>query len=233
MKYILVDKSTNSLRARAYIDYAIVNNIVNYERNPVVYEEIIKIVKKYTSLYTLSTLKDHYMIKVYRNYLWRLGIDPTKTRPSHEALIRRILRYKSFPLINAVVDTGNYVSVKYFVPIGIYDVDKITWPVTIRVSRTGDIFHPIGSEDARDIPEGYPVLADPEKVIHVFPHRDSRLSMISIDTKNILLIVAGVEGVPITTVRKALNELIDYIVQYLGTSNTRIVRGKVIWFGRV
>ena len=34
--------------------------------------------------YKLETLKDEPIIKAYRKFFWRIGIDPTKVRPSSE-----------------------------------------------------------------------------------------------------------------------------------------------------
>lgn len=40
-----------------------------------VYEEV-------RAKYTIETLKDNPTVRAYRDFYWRLGIDPTKTRPS-------------------------------------------------------------------------------------------------------------------------------------------------------
>ncbi len=37
----------------------------------------------------------------------RIGLDPTKTRPSNEALLRRVRRGDAFPRVNALVDAVN------------------------------------------------------------------------------------------------------------------------------
>jgi DNA/RNA-binding domain of Phe-tRNA-synthetase-like protein len=55
---------------------------------------------------TLPSLKDHPIIRAYRDFYWRLGIDPTKQRPSSEGLARRLLAQGRLPRINSVVDAG-------------------------------------------------------------------------------------------------------------------------------
>ena len=50
--------------------------------------------------YSLDGLKDEENIRAYRDFFWKLGIDPTKIRPAAEALIRRILGGKEIPRIN-------------------------------------------------------------------------------------------------------------------------------------
>ncbi len=68
----------------------------------------------------------------------RVGIDPTKTRPSSEALLRRIRRGDPFPRINGVVDIINWTSVETQMSFGVYDLDKIQGDVTLRLGREGE-----------------------------------------------------------------------------------------------
>ena len=58
---------------------------------------------------------------LYRSF----GIDPTKTRPSSEALVRRILKDKPFPSVLNAVDVSNLCAVRSHLPLGLYDTDKI------------------------------------------------------------------------------------------------------------
>jgi DNA/RNA-binding domain of Phe-tRNA-synthetase-like protein len=68
----------------------------------------------------------------------RFGIDPTKTRPSSEALLRRALRGDRFPRINSLVDVANVMSLLAQSPIGLYDLDHVEGPLTIRVGAEGE-----------------------------------------------------------------------------------------------
>ena len=52
-----------------------------------------------------------------------LGIDPTKTRPSNEALLRRALKGETLYRINTLVDALNLVSLREQLPFGLYDLD--------------------------------------------------------------------------------------------------------------
>ncbi len=230
---VIVDDSTRNYPVKAYIKYAVVGGIVNSRVNPLVYEEALRLISEYRNKYDIHNVKNHYMIRAYRDYLWKLRIDPTKTRPSHEALLRRVLRTGEFPCINTLVDIGNLISLKYLVPVGIYDLDKIVPPLTIRSSVSGDLFHPIGTDIIKELPPGRPLLVDREKVIHIFPSRDSRLSSVDLSTNKALVIVAGVEGIPLTTVSEALGKLVEYITRYTGGEDKIVRMGRVVWFGGV
>jgi len=62
--------------------------------------------------YSLESLKDGAIFRAYRDFFWKVGIDPTKIRPAAEALVRRILAGKSIPTINNVVDSYNLASIR-------------------------------------------------------------------------------------------------------------------------
>ena len=51
----------------------------------------------------------------------KVGIDPTKTRPSNEALLRRVRKGDTIPRINSAVDVVNWCSLEFQLPYGLYD----------------------------------------------------------------------------------------------------------------
>ena len=65
------------------------------------------------------------MTKAVRQMYRRCRIDPTKTRPSSEALLRRVRRGDSLPRVNSIVDVCNWCSVESQIPFGLYDLDNI------------------------------------------------------------------------------------------------------------
>ena len=162
----------------------------------------------------IEDLKDLPIIRAYRDFYWRIKIDPTKQRPSAEALIRRILRGKSIPRINCAVDAYNLASILTQISIGAYDLDKIVEPIVLRWSREGEKFKGIG-EDEKAI-ERQLVIADSEKIINLYPHRDSDLTKITKDTKRILIIACGAPGIPSSTVLKAAEKSAQNIVKFCG-----------------
>jgi DNA/RNA-binding domain of Phe-tRNA-synthetase-like protein len=53
------------------------------------------------------------------------GLDPSKVRPSSEALVRRILQGKGLARVNTAVDAANLASMSILRPVGLYDADAI------------------------------------------------------------------------------------------------------------
>jgi len=86
------------------------------------------------------------------------GIDPTSTRPSSEALVRRIVQGKPFPTINAAVDVANLCSATFQLPIGLYDAQRIDGAATLRRGLPGEAYAGIRKDDVHL--DGRPVLAD-------------------------------------------------------------------------
>lgn len=189
-------------------------------------EAASKLVEELSSKYSLLTLPRDPVARAYRNFYWRLGIDPTKKRPSGEALVRRVLRDKTFPLINNVVDCGNFASAETLVPIGIYDLDKITGDtLVLRFARPGELFTPIGGPPERLSPRNI-VLSDGNVIMHVYPHRDSELTKVTAETENILCVACGAPGIEAKLLVRALERLKSYLEKFSGY--TRVTPIKVI-----
>ena len=151
---------------------------------------------------SVEDLLAHPHVKAYRSMFWRMKIDPTKTRPSPEALARRVLRGAGLPSINNIVDAGNAASLQSLVSIGLYDMDKINPPLTIKIAD-GGVFEPIGGKNVDA--KGLLVVQDSSgTIIHVYAHRDSRRTMVTGSTKRLLAIAYGAPGIDANSLKDAL-----------------------------
>jgi len=115
--------------------------------------------------------------ELYRKF----GVDPTRVRPSSEALLRRMKKGEPLPRINSLVDVANAMSVQLQVPVGLYDMGKIKGEVlTIRLGRDGESYEGIGKE--RINVAGRICVADHDGPCGN-PSADSRRTMITTDTE--------------------------------------------------
>ena len=73
-----------------------------------------------------------------RQLFQALGLDPTKRRPSSEALLNRALKSKPMPHVSNLVDVGNWVSLDLLLPLGLYDTDRVHGPIVLRRGTAGD-----------------------------------------------------------------------------------------------
>ena len=85
---------------------------------------------------------------------------PTRYRPSSESLLRRAVKGKGLYFINSAVDLINYFSLKTLWPIGLYDADRLTPPITWRVGQEGESYEGIG-RDRLNLTH-FPLLVDQE-----------------------------------------------------------------------
>ena len=69
----------------------------------------------------------------------RTGLDPTKRRPSSEALLRRVRKGEGLPRINTLVDVCNWCSLEFQLPYGLYDLDRVDGEVTLRLGTGGRV----------------------------------------------------------------------------------------------
>ena len=77
----------------------------------------------------------------------RVGIDPTKTRPSNEALLRRVRKGDTIPRINSAVDVVNWCSLEFQLPYGLYDFSKVSGAVTLRLGGEGEKYAGIRKDE--------------------------------------------------------------------------------------
>jgi len=73
-------------------------------------------------------------------------IDPTKHRPSSEALWRRLRDRSDFPAVNPLVDLTNLLSLRFQVCYGLYDLERVHGPVCITMGDAGDQYQGIRKE---------------------------------------------------------------------------------------
>ena len=111
----------------------------------------------------------------------RFGLDPTRVRPSSEALMRRLRKGEPLPRINSLVDVANALSVQLQVPVGLYDLDKVKGDeLVIRLGADGESYTGIGKE--RVNVAGRICVADGEGPCGN-PSADSARTMITTDTE--------------------------------------------------
>src|SRR5690349_19592952 len=86
-------------------------------------------------------------ITAVRSMYKRVGLDPTKTRPSSEALLRRVRKGDPLPRINSMVDVCNWCSLEFQLPYGLYDAAHIDGDVVLRLGAEGESYPGIRKDD--------------------------------------------------------------------------------------
>jgi DNA/RNA-binding domain of Phe-tRNA-synthetase-like protein len=120
-------------------------------------EELRELEQRYRSLWA-EPAAAHEAEKPARKLYHALGIDPSKTRPSSEALLRRILQGKGLYHVNAVVDAANLASLSLLLPVGLYDTGRLRPPIVLRHGIEGEGYEGIRKD--RVNVASRPVLVD-------------------------------------------------------------------------
>ncbi len=141
-------------------------------------------------------------ITAVRTMYKRVGLDPTKTRPSSEALLRRVRKGDSLPRINSMVDVCNWCSLEFQLPYGLYDASHIEGDVELRIGRADESYPGI-RKDAVHV-DGRIALADR---IGPFgnPSSDSARTMVTTATRQAMLVVFA----PREVERRQLDAVLD------------------------
>lgn len=116
----------------------------------------------------------------------RIGVDPTKLRPSSEALLRRVLRDLPMPRINSLVDVSNLCSLEWLLPIGLHDLSRTRGTLTLRRGRPEEGYEAIGK--GWYSVEGRLTVCDEEGPCGT-PTSDSQRTMISLETTRALMVI--------------------------------------------
>jgi DNA/RNA-binding domain of Phe-tRNA-synthetase-like protein len=148
----------------------------------------------------------------------RLGVDPTKTRPSSEALLRRLRKGGELPRVNTLVDVINWCSAESGLPFGLYDLGKIQGSVEVRLGRAGEEYGGIRKDVVHLA--GRLTLADAAGPFGN-PTSDSARTMITTETTSALVVIF----VPATVEREigpATEQPVrDRIARYSATADHR------------
>lgn len=142
-----------------------------------------------------------------------LGIDPTKTRPSNEALLRRALKGETLYRINTLVDALNLVSLRTQLPFGLYDLDRVRPPVVLRKGSAGEGYEGIRKGFVNV--EARPVLVD---ALGPFgnPTSDSARTMITVSTRNALVVAYAPAGYAAGRLNGIVDTASETLVRFCG-----------------
>jgi DNA/RNA-binding domain of Phe-tRNA-synthetase-like protein len=146
-----------------------------------------------------------------RSIYKRVGLDPTKHRPSSEALLRRVMRGESLPRVNSLVDVINWCSVESQLPFGLYDASRIVGPVVLRLGRAGESYPGIRKDEVHV--EGRLVLSDDEGPFGN-PSSDSERTKVTEATARALVVVFAPAALASTIADSALALTIERVKTY-------------------
>jgi DNA/RNA-binding domain of Phe-tRNA-synthetase-like protein len=139
----------------------------------------------------LETLSTHPTLAALRKLFRAAGCDPTRYRPSSEALLRRLLKGEELPSISPLVDLNNCLSVSLAVPCCVMAEEKLSPPFVFRVGRPGESYESLRGPFNL---EGKPLLVDAQGPCDV-PISGNQRVKVSPETKRAWLVAYLPAGV--------------------------------------
>ena len=150
-----------------------------------------------------------------RSMFHRLGVDPTKSRPASEALLRRVLQGKGLPEIHPAVDVCNLASLEHQLPIGLYDRALVKGPIVARLGRQGE--HYEGIRKGMVNVAGRPMLADDDGAFGA-PTSDSARTQVTESTRALLAVIYCPVDRPGDALSAMLARVADLLARHCGAT---------------
>jgi DNA/RNA-binding domain of Phe-tRNA-synthetase-like protein len=158
---------------------------------------------------TLETLHDQPAIEGTREAYKVLGKEPSRYRPSAEALQRRVLQGKGLYFINNIVDAINLLSIRYGYSIGGWDLDRVQGDITLGIGQPNEPYTTIGRGEMNIA--GFPVMRDRLGAFGT-PTSDSERTCIHPGTRRLLLAFYAFEGGG--ELRRPMEDALDLLKAY-------------------
>ena len=182
---IKIDTNMRSTLAHCRLGVSIIRQVSVRGTSPQLMQVFQSMKEQVAAIYNIETLTKVPRILAVRNMYKRLSIDPSRYRPASEALVRRVLQEKNIYYINSAVDVNNYCSLKYLVPLGVYDLDKINGDITYSIGQDGEYE---GINGRNFSAAGQPVLIDQSGPFGN-PTTDSKRTAVTLATTSLLNII--------------------------------------------
>jgi DNA/RNA-binding domain of Phe-tRNA-synthetase-like protein len=133
--------------------------------------------------------QQHPRMQPWRERFRAMGVSGKEFPNSAEALLRRALKGGEPFKINPLVDFYNAVSLENFVPVGAFDLDQLSGPLELRITRAGDTFTALDADAPLDVPPGEVAYCNGSDLLtRHFVWRQSRLGLVSADTRSVFIV---------------------------------------------
>ncbi len=194
-------------------------------------EDIMKMLnemqEKIRQNFDISTLSQEPKIDAWRKAYSSFGAKPKKNKCSVENLYRMTLQGIDLNHINKIVDIYNYISIKYMVPMGGDDTDKVDGDITLRFAKGDEAFVELNSDETKNPKEGEAIYSDDKEVLcRRWNWRECDKSKMTEDTKNVCLVVEGLPPVTKDEIEDIAKELSDLVKKFCGGDVSTFVLNK-------
>ncbi len=156
----------------------------------------------------------------WRRAISAFGVSPTKYRSAAESLLRRLTKKGDIPCINTLVDIGNLVSIRYGLPVAIFDTRQIALPIIVHYADGGERFTDLGSDAVVHPEPGEVIFSDSKRMVVArrWCWRQSATSASNESTTDAVITVEAHHEDGTADIEKALADLIKLLAGFAGGS---------------
>lgn len=168
--------------------------------------------------YVKDKLSQEPRIAAWRKAYAAFGVKSHDAKCSVENLYRMVLSGKEVRAINPLVDIYNYISLKYMVPVGGEDLDKVVGGIQLTFAGAHEsLVKLLGDHTEEAPPEGEVLYKDDVSALcRRWNWREAERTMLTEDTRNAILVLEGLPPVTRDEVEAAVKELQEFVQKYCG-----------------
>lgn len=157
-------------------------------------------------------------LAAWRGVFRSFGVDPTQIRSASEALLRRLTKQGEIPSIDTLVDIGNLVSIRYALPVAMFDLRAAQGAITVRFANGTERFTNLGQTEIDHPDFGEVIFVDDAGLVFArrWCWRQSDQSASREDTTDLLVTVEAHHEGARRTVELAVGDLIALMQQFVG-----------------
>lgn len=162
-----------------------------------------------------EALLEHPSIDLWRGIYKSMKSKPGKYRPTVEALIRRVMKGNSLPMINSAVNSYLIAELETLIPVGGYDLSHLTGDINLRFSEGNESF--VGMNGKEELTYfGEIVYADSVDILtRRWNYRDCQKSQVTENSKEVAFFAeAPTKIISTVELEKIINRISDFLTRY-------------------
>ncbi|MCS7233918.1 MAG: phenylalanine--tRNA ligase beta subunit-related protein [Synergistetes bacterium] len=191
--------------------------LVDFMENGLWHSEIELLLREALELRRDGNWIEHDYVRAWDEAYKKFGSNPNRYPPSIKSLLKRIQKGGDIPFVNSVVALFNYISLKYLIPCGGDDVDKIKGNLRLSFAEGKEKFVPIGGGKEENPEPGEVIYFDDDSLYVMcrrWNWRNGDFSKITGETKRVVINLDGIGLTPEEVIVKARDELAELLQKY-------------------
>lgn len=155
-------------------------------------------------------------LSAWRRVLRSFGVDATKYRSAPEALLRRLTKKGDIPCINTLVDIGNLISIRYALPVAVFDLQKVRGAITVHFADGSERYQQLGDAEVIYPEVGEVVFSDDINMVIArrWCWRQSQTSAATESSEDIVITIEAQHEDGGADVTNALKDILDLLGQF-------------------